>query len=60
VNWMPEMIGFLTRYYDIDEASARDVIAEMRDTQSLQSLAGLSRGAGGATLSPPEKFQGLK
>jgi|tagenome__1003787_1003787.scaffolds.fasta_scaffold19713251_3 hypothetical protein len=36
---MTEMIAFITRYYDMDEASAREVIAEMRDTKSLQSLA---------------------
>jgi hypothetical protein len=36
---MAEMVDFLTRFYGISEATAREVIAEMRDTTSLRTIA---------------------
>jgi hypothetical protein len=41
---VPDMVVLSMRYYRLSEETAREVIAEMRDTTSLEVLAGL-RGA---------------
>jgi len=37
---MAEMIQLLTRYYSVSEETARELITELSDLKSLQSLAG--------------------
>ena len=38
---MSEMLEFISRFYGISEARAREVIADMRDLSSKSSLAGV-------------------
>jgi hypothetical protein len=50
---MAEMIQLLTRYYSVSEETARELIAEMRDTTSLASLAAGYRGARAVPIPTP-------
>ena len=49
---MPDMVALLVRYYSLSEESACELIAEMRDLTSLESLAGYRGAAGGDTPFP--------
>jgi len=51
------MIRLLVRYYHLSEESAREIIEELRDTTTLQSLAGY-RVARAAGLTAAHKLQG--
>jgi len=52
-----DMAALLVRYYHISPETARELIAEIRDTRSLQSLAGY-RVARAAGATAAHKFQG--
>jgi hypothetical protein len=51
-----EMVDFLARFYGICPETAAEVIAELRDKTSLQSLAGFRRVARAVNPPPPQTF----
>jgi ABC-type multidrug transport system ATPase subunit len=51
-----EMVDFLARFYGICPETAAEVIAELRDKTSLQSLAGFRRVARAVNPPPPKTF----
>jgi len=50
---MSEMAAFLMRYYGLSEATAMEVVGELRDVRSLESLAGFRRVAQRCVRSAP-------
>jgi len=50
-----EMAAFISQFYGLSEATAAEVVAEMRDTRSLQNLAGYRAARAVPTSTPPPK-----
>jgi hypothetical protein len=55
---MAEMVDFLMHYYGFSADTAREVLAELRDTTSLQSLAGGYRAARAVPSFTAQIFKG--
>ncbi len=55
---MPELVNLLVSYYRLSPEGAQEVLAELRDLTSLQSLAGGYRVARAVQSSTAHDFHG--